>query len=720
MGVKIDISNFRCLNQLRNGEDFDQNLTEFTPNLVGNVGEKVRISFTAALSVESSAEGTESWDMRDGRIERSTGDFKSDGLIAGNVMTFFNNWPDRFDGNVEFIATIDTISSDGSVLEFTVTGLSQTSIGDVQDVGVIIEQARPENNATASLLRFGLIGNDESFNFISKTSLGQQIFYAIELAASTVIDYDSLGKLKDWVTGNATIEQSSAINLFNNTYFIVHDFVLNPWFILEFKANLLNDTVPELLEGDNSLKYAFDLEFRKTLTDIASKKSAITEDIEGVIGWFGENFNGFNNDYLVDSIAYEDNDTADTLLGIGINNNTKVTVVVSRKVGTITTSFSASVHVAVLPVAESQYQQTETDLIENFLFDSLTLANPDTSNTGTGIIKSVNSSISAGKLTLTYVITYAVNDKLRLTEESEYMTWIQIEDSTISTGNSDRVAILADLRNYTDANFVANFLNFTKYDFLTHELERGVDPGKAAITDGINEDGIALSTIFSSDVSKNVVINAIRHVLIARNTATGIFFDIDSYDIDIGNTITDGNGVQQFTVQVGRGYDLLLTDQFNLVELLTTNLVGNDQFYTGYFGQKISWQDWLSNALVDTVFFDSAEPNDNLNFKTSNYSEQNSYEIFLATIVNVSGDDDLGRNVTGDFIQLGNKMIVDDYDSEPTITGVIETLDPDTLQTLGGGQYYTTVETRSFGLHILDWLPSLLIMLYIELSQHYL
>ncbi len=109
----------------------------------------------------------------------------------------------------------------------------------------------------------------------------------------------------------------------------------------------------------------------------------------------------------------------------------------------------------------------------------------------------------------------------------------------------------------------------TVTEYFTHELERGVNPPKTAITDGVNEDGISLATRFSSDASKNVVINSVRHALMARNLSTGIFFELDNYDVDIGNTITDGNGVQQFTIDTGRGYDLLSTDQFNLVELLT-------------------------------------------------------------------------------------------------------------------------------------------------------
>ena len=696
MGVNIDISSFKCFNQLRNGEDFDQNPNEFTPNLVGNVGEKVKIEFSADFSYNSSAEGSEIWNVQGGRIERSTGNFKDDGIVVGNRLTFYKSWSNRFDvNNIEFFADVDSISSDGTVLTFTLFAGAQSTVGEVTNVGFTIDTALfTENLYTASLLRYGLINNDEPFNFISKTTKGQQVFYAIELALFSEVDYISLGKLKDWVSGKSTIELvPSPEDTFVARYNITHEFVLNPWYILEFKTNLLNDTVPELLTGDNSLKYAFDLEFRQTLTDIASKKNRFTEDIGGVVGWFGENFNGFNNNYQINSISYEDNDTTDPLDGIGINNNTKVTVIIARKTGSITTDFSASAHISLLPVSESEYQETETDMVQNFLFDSLTLAHPDTSNTGTGIIKSLDSVLNAGILTLTYVITYDTLDKLRLTEDSEYITWIQIEDDTLATGNSDRVAILADLRNYTDANFVADFLNFTEYDFFTHELERGVDDPKAAITDGINEDGIALSTRFSSDASKNVVINTIRHALIARNLTTGIFFELDNYDVDIGATITDGDGVQQFTIQVGRGYDLLADDQFNLVELLTKNKVVDDQFYEGYFGQKIKWQDWISNGDVDTVFFDSAFPNDNLNFRTSNYSEKNDYEIFLATIVNVSGNDDLGRSVTGDFIQLGNKIIVDDYDDNPDITGVIETFDPDTGQSLGGAVLYNGKDT---------------------------
>jgi hypothetical protein len=40
MPLRLDISNFKCFNQNRNGSDFSANTSEFATTLVGNVGER--------------------------------------------------------------------------------------------------------------------------------------------------------------------------------------------------------------------------------------------------------------------------------------------------------------------------------------------------------------------------------------------------------------------------------------------------------------------------------------------------------------------------------------------------------------------------------------------------------------------------------------------------------------------------------------------------------
>jgi len=72
---------------------------------------------------------------------------------------------------------------------------------------------------------------------------------------------------------------------------------------------------------------------------------------------------------------------------------------------------------------------------------------------------------------------------------------VQIEDPTIGVGDSDRVMIIADLRNYVDIDYLAGFINVPTYGFLQHGEVLGVDVGEAdPITS--NEDGLFVRCCF--------------------------------------------------------------------------------------------------------------------------------------------------------------------------------------------------------------------------------
>ena len=86
------------------------------------------------------------------------------------------------------------------------------------------------------------------------------------------------------------------------------------------------------------------------------------------------------------------------------------------------------------------------------------------------------------------------------------------------------------------------------------------------------------------------------------------------------------------------------------MKLETKENIAGFQYYEGVLGQKISWQDWIQNDNVDTVFFDNTKPNDNLNLKASNYSNLNDYSIRLALIMSVDGINDLGVSGTTEYL----------------------------------------------------------------------
>jgi hypothetical protein len=504
---------------------------------------------------------------------------------------------------------------------------------------------------------------------------------------------ESLGSVKDWVTGEAKARYLGYPSVLNDpntpqegaAYEVTHEFIINPFYILNYRQFIDAGTIPELLAGDSSIKYSAELEFRKTLTNTGSSKKQTFDSLDGFVGWYGENFNGLNKDYQIKSIAYEDDATADPFDGININTATKVTITVEKIVGSITV-YSCGVYLIKVPDSEDDYIGTETDLVDNFLYKSETITSPATTSTN------VTTSLVSGDLVIEYTVDYLTAEKLRLTTGDEYMLMIQVEDPGGVAGDSDRLMLIADLRNYVDVDFLAGFVNVSKYEFLQHGQVLGVDPGLIT-AETSNEDGLLLDAVFGGDTTKNVIINSVTLKLIAYNSADNTSFDLDSYSFAIGDLILSG-GLQQIEVDTLRGYPLAVGDDFNLAKITTLPLDGDFKPYSLQLGQKIKWQDWIFNPGVDNVFFDANENNNNLNEEAANYSGLNGYVIKMALVLNVTGDDDLGRTITGDYIHYGGDLSVNDYDeSIDGVTGTIETLDIETGQSLAGGILYNGKDT---------------------------
>lgn len=690
MPINIDILDFECFNQLRNGVDFDQNLSAATPNLVGNVGEKVKVSFKAQISQSSFTESAEEWEVLPAikEIRRSSGSFLDDSVQVGDTYDFYPDWSGRKTAvSEEYRGVVDFISSNGRVLKYTVATGSDTTAGVVANVGMAFPQLYILNFNTAFFLKFGLLGNDETFNFLSKTTENQQVYYTGGIdTLGIVYQAEPLGKIRDWVSGASTVENLFVTPDFKEaTYEITHEFILNPFYILAYREFIDNDTIPELLAGDSSIKYAAELEFRKTLTNTGSSKTQSFDHLKGFVGWYGENFNGLNAKYKVASVTYEEDATGDPLDAVNINTPTKAIITVEGLTGAIT-DYSCSVYIIKVPDSEDDYIGTETDLLENFLYKSEIVSSPATST------PNVVTSLVSGDLVIEYTIDYTVAEKLQLTTGDEFMLLVQVEDPTISAGNSDRLMLIASLQNYVDVDFLSDFINVFSYAFLQHGENLTEDNGTTnpVVSD---EDGILLDAVIGANTTREVTINAVSVKLIAYNSIENKSFELDQYNFNIGDLVLSG-GVQQINVDSVRGYVLPIDDEFNLAKIQTGIQSGDYRQYSLQLGQKIKWQDWIVNPRVDNVFFDSGQLNNNLNEKTSNYSGEQGYVIKLALVVNVTGLDDLGRPITGDFINYGGDITVNDYgESEDGVSGTIQTFDLETGNSLEGDILYNGKDT---------------------------
>ena len=702
MAVKSTVSSFKVYNEFKNDLGFVSNLGDFTNNLAALVMENVKVVQEIDISWEAFATASDGWVLTGvNEWTRSAGSFINDGFAVGDNCDFFGpkQGAPTFTSNV----TVTSISSDGLTITFTLNSGGYggfTSVGDAALKGL--------TPLTALIYGFGLIENNETYTRASKVSGDDQGYYSSNIGfdtgggvRSTAFETGQrLGSPIAWQTGTMQVRYVSNPSTYVQRFEIEHEFTVVPYYLEGELTNLENNILPDLFAGLNSLKYAYDTNFRTVLSNPNTEKTSIITNNLGSTGWYNENFNGFNNSYSVKSIDYQEAGSLNTADGILIGTKSRVTVLIEGLITPFTGAERFGVYVSYLP---DQVEYTDTplsNLKENFIYDRAINNEGLAPTLGSDFITLCEANVVGADLEIVFEMEYSslqksfLSNKLQ-SSEANYVIGIEVGDNALTSASSDRVILLADAKEYDESPDIPDLISVDKLDFFQHNIQIGVDTG---FTDSIqwNEDGFVVDFDFYLDLNKSAVINDLIFKLVAHNTVTGQLFELDSYNYNnIGSAIISG-GVQQLIENTTRGYNLATGDQFNDVTIEVGSQAAGLQHYTGKFAQKVSWQDWLNNTDVDTIFFDASQPNNNLNFRTSNYSDLNDYEIKLGISASMDGVSDLGVSGTTSYLFLSPNLITYDYDLDANITpiwsGVIETLHPTTLADLGG-QVLTGLDT---------------------------
>jgi hypothetical protein len=694
MSVNIIISSQKYFNEFKNDIGFVSNLGDFTNNLTGSIMENVKIFQQINVSWDSFSSQSNPFEKDSVigtvlGISRVAGSWITDGFAVGDSVDFTYN-----------SATILTVNPG------VVTAISPLII--YVDFGVVIP---PRDNAfdnklygktplTALIFNFGLIGNSENFNTISKVSGNNQGYYGSNIGFDigggvrdlNWVNLIKLGSYQDWQTGSVRVRYINNPSTYVQRYEIEQEATIVPYYLEGELGNLQNNILPNLYNGLNTLKYVYSAGFRTVLSNPNTQKNFKIDNNLGSIAWFNENFNGFQNNYNVKSITYEDAVTTDSADGILIGTKSRIIITVENLITPYVGGDRFGVYVSYLPTKDEYQNTTLSNLKQNFIYDRAINNEGIAPTLGDDFITKCEAIVVGGDLEITIELEYSSIQKSYLssklaTSGANYLIAIEVGDITLSSGNSDRVLLLADAKEYDQSADIPDLMIINKFDMFPHNKQIGVDVG---YTDLIvwNEDGFVVDFDFSLDLNKSAFINSLEFKLIAFNSITLQMFEIDTYIFNnIGSAIVSG-GVQQLFENTTRGYNLENADQFNDVIISVDSNILGIQHYVGRFAQKINWQDWISNLDVDNIFFDNSKPNQNKNKKSSNYSLLNNYEIRLAVFSNLNGVSVLGVGGNTNYLFQSPNIIVYDYELDgnimPIWTQTIETFHPTTLVNLQG------------------------------------
>jgi len=672
MGVDIRIRNFKVFNQLKNGSDFTQDTAEYTVNLAACIGEKVKATFDQYVSwfFKSSTQNKLTISNTKTTYVRDSGNWINDGFSIGD--------------NIQITQPSTSKSNWGTITEVTDLEIILTSVGGTLTDGPYSDVIVYGSNILESVIFSpNLIENDEVFTTTSKVSKNETGYYISEITGSPQQFKILNQKYEDWITSKDqnSINYSGSTFINSIKYQIFHyeiEFIVTPFYLEEWYNLFLDNDVPELYKGLNSIKFVGRSEYRNVLSNSDSAKIFINEGATGSVGFYNNNFNGFNNEYTLETIEYKD---TTTLTSVDSVQTASKTTIYLKFNGSFNTSdrIGAMIH---YKARQDEYENKDTTIEENFMLDNIVAATDGAETIGTGVFKRMKVYLSGGDLYIELDTEYSTEQQIRLINDPEYILGILLADNSKSAGSSNRVMYLAANSLYSTTSDIAGLFQVSEFEILTHpQLDIDSNYGSTDI-EAWNEDGLVCRYSFWIDLSKDALLNSMDFGIYAYDSTTENYFVLDNYSFILNDIIS--SGIQQININQTRGYLLNTNDDFNILKFTTGSKIGDKQYYTVTIGQKIKWQDWQENLNVDTVFYDNTKPQNNLNNMSSNYSSINNYEIKFGILANVYGTDGIKTGNT-DYLALSPDLTIKDYDIPVTYTNTIKTYNPDTLVDLNQG-----------------------------------
>lgn len=657
MPVSIRLNSQKTFSQQNNGNNFSANPTDFSKFVKANILEKVRIETEVIVGWYADiADANFVFDQSDvtkGFIYAPGVDFLAEGFYVGNNVHAWSA------GSRLVIGDVESINGDYIYLENVSNLVSDTDF-TFDDTGIL------KNNDINRAIDFGykLVATDESFNTLSRFTNTEQRFYAQSTFSNTVTasPYDPTNLA--WKSGDLQFQyvgkvQDESVDYPENQYLkykFTHDIVINPFYLDGELRNLINGIPPTRLKGESTLNYQLQVNFKDSINNPNISQEFILETWNSSIGWFNENLNGFPNKFSSDPVVYTNLNTGETVTQLEANAPMRVQGTINGYVGAF--AFDSQLTFGLVKVLTvDKYENSPLDWIELWNYESITLAANGGVGTS-GIISNFDvNTVVSDKLTFTADLIFDPEQISRIQNGDYYVLFAHVQSAGRTNENTDKVCLPLDINQFyvnTDIEGLAELDYMRVYDGR-EVFDPNTLGGRTSIK-CFNESELILDYQFRLLKEKLPVIKSISLILGAYNTVTDQTFSIQEYDLPLEFVVVDG--VQKINFESDRGYNLLASNQFNLVTLEDISTDPTETTYRGQIALKINWQEWVELAGVDTIFLNNNAPFDGFNQKSSNYSLSNDYEIriWLDLTLNAEGVNTLYR-------LMYNRIEVTDYET---------------------------------------------------------
>ena len=423
----------------------------------------------------------------------------------------------------------------------------------------------------------------------------------------------------------------------------------------------------DLFNGDMSLKYVFQTEFRTVLSNPNTSFVSDYDTQLGSVGYFDESFNGFESNYTVSNLVYSIG--GNTVDRIEIGAVTNVTLILKSS----TNSFTNDINVIAGTVAvqdSSKYSNSDRDF--NYVWaetQSLNFAGNAPSNRNQIRNYSVTY-VDDETLGVVFDVEFFSIQKAVIENNQDYVLYFIVENPLLTTDTSDKLTGIIDVNYYYENSDVSGLFDFDKLEQYPHPepFEEGVTTGFTnALT--FNESGMMADGRFW--VLNSATLNSLKFDIAVFELNNNTWDSLRSLEIDLSDqTLVDGK--QQIELDSTRGYILDDGDIFNYLKITTDTNDGSKQYYNIQVGYKIPWQSWNAFKNAPTEFFDKTKSLNGLNQKASNYSLRGDTQGYYGIKVLFDAVVD-----STNYVKTSEEIRVYDYDNQNEWTCEIQTYKKD-------------------------------------------
>jgi len=434
--------------------------------------------------------------------------------------------------------------------------------------------------------------------------------------------------------GSATIK-GRGIDGTVQKFTITHNTFLTPFFLASQYDDLVNRIAPSYYLGGNSLRFVTNINAGRTLSDPNAIQDVQFAELQGNTGWFNENYNGGDTNYSLKSYSLQRLSDLSSLSALELTSPVEATITIENTTDSpfVFGQTKYTINFVYLPSEESFYQDTITNLAQNFYFDralqtvgSGAIAG-DNNGTNFQVITSTNATLTSAseiEIKATFDLATAAQSLIASRDLKRYAIWITTQNHLDDRDSADKVSLLIDVNDFFIELFKSNLITNTN-KFIQHPFTDVADgvttPDVFPVDDLVSRSDFSID--FTGLENDGIRINTITNQIVLKNP-TDPDIILDNTTIDTSASQLENGLVPFIDIDQARVFKVP-SDIRKIISIKRNTSLDAGNTYNWYSSYPFMhrWEYWESIGFIDflpTGIFDPTLPSNGLNHQWHRYT----------------------------------------------------------------------------------------------------